>query len=231
MFEMETSSDLEPDRWACQCLPPPPLPSPPSYVSSPYQGLYLHLEPDTKYIQTEYFGRLNFKLQTYPGRFIGWKCLVCGFASFTLSGVMQHRICILCSYLQFSIRNCKQIPKLRVQSLGGGVDGHQMLTQICVIISNLENAECITKHRKNCECCHHHSVFKSHNVIVSFVVLNCLRCQVSGHKSLAFEGEIWNFPKTWKFSKNLKFFRKSEIKSGSVSESVTRSPIELSGDS
>ena len=29
------------------------------------------------------------------------------------------------------------------------------------------------KHRKNCECCHHHSVFRGHNVIVHIVVLNC----------------------------------------------------------
>ena len=46
------------------------------------------------------------------------------------------------------------------------------------------------KHRKNCECCHHHSFFKGHNVIVNIVVLNCqknnqcLKSQVSGHKSL-----------------------------------------------
>ena len=45
------------------------------------------------------------------------------------------------------------------------------------------------KHRKNCECCHHHSFFKGHNVIVYIVVLNCqkckkcLKCQVSGHKN------------------------------------------------
>ena len=141
------------------------------------------------------------------------------------------------------------------------------------------------KHRKNCECCHHHSLFKGHNVIVNIVVLNCqkcnqcLMCQVSGYKSLAllFEGEIWMFsenqkffqkseifPKIWNFSENLKFFLISENFSkifcqlitlitclkgskslrmlyGSVfqqcgltdwlSEWVTRSPIELSGDS
>ena len=46
------------------------------------------------------------------------------------------------------------------------------------------------KHRKNCECCHHHSLFKGHNVNVNIVVLNCqkcnqcLKCQVLGHKSL-----------------------------------------------
>ena len=45
------------------------------------------------------------------------------------------------------------------------------------------------KHRKNCECCHHHSIFKGHNVIVHIVVLNCqkcnqcLKCHVSGHKN------------------------------------------------
>ena len=48
----------------------------------------------------------------------------------------------------------------------------------------------IQKHRKNCECCPRHSLFKSHNVIVNIVVLNCQKCnqchkcQVSGHKSL-----------------------------------------------
>ena len=51
---------------------------------------------------------------------------------------------------------------------------------------------CITnikyKHRKNCECCPCHSLFKGHKVIVSIVVLNCqhcnqcLKCQASGHK-------------------------------------------------
>ena len=47
-----------------------------------------------------------------------------------------------------------------------------------------------TKHRKNCECCPRHSLFKGHNVIANIVVLNCqkcnqcLKCQVSGHKCL-----------------------------------------------
>ena len=45
------------------------------------------------------------------------------------------------------------------------------------------------KHRKNCECCHHHSLFKGHNVIVHILVLNCqkcnqyLKCHVSSHKN------------------------------------------------
>ena len=45
------------------------------------------------------------------------------------------------------------------------------------------------KHRKNCECCHHHSLFKGHNVIVHIDVHNCqkcnqcLKCHVSGHKN------------------------------------------------
>ena len=45
------------------------------------------------------------------------------------------------------------------------------------------------KHRKKCECGHHHSLFKGHNVIVHIVVLNCqkcnqcLKCHVSGHKN------------------------------------------------
>ena len=47
---------------------------------------------------------------------------------------------------------------------------------------------------ENCECCHHHSLFKGHNVNVNIVVLNCqkwnqcLKCQVSGHKSRALWG-------------------------------------------
>ena len=54
------------------------------------------------------------------------------------------------------------------------------------------------KHRKNCECCPRHSLIRGHNVIVNIVVLNCqkcnqcLKCQVSYHKSLGlfFEGVL-----------------------------------------
>ena len=62
----------------------------------------------------------------------------------------------------------------------------------------------VKKRRKNCECCHHHSLFKGHNVIVHIVVLNCqkrnqcLKCHVSGHK---------NFQKLWKLPKILKTFK------------------------
>ena len=62
-------------------------------------------------------------------------------------------------------------------------DGFHTKTWIPIYVVNL-------KHRKNCECCHHHSLFKGHNVNVNIVVLNCqkcnqcLKCQVSGHKSL-----------------------------------------------
>ena len=38
---------------------------------------------------------------------------------------------------------------------------------------SLPNAIFEEKHRKNCECCHHHSLFKGHNVTVNIVVLNC----------------------------------------------------------
>ena len=60
------------------------------------------------------------------------------------------------------------------------------------------------KHRKNCECCPRHSLFKSHKVIVYYVVLNCqqsnqcLKCQVSGHKIFRkseFFQKTDNFPK------------------------------------
>ena len=82
------------------------------------------------------------------------------------------------------------------------------------------------KHRKNCECCHHHSVFKGQDVIVHIDVLicqkcnQCLKCQVSGHNNFQ---KIWqlsknlttfkkseNFPNIWKLFKNLKTFKKSE---------------------
>ena len=54
------------------------------------------------------------------------------------------------------------------------------------------------KHRKNCECCPRHSLFKGHNLIANIVVLNCQKCnqclkyQVSGHNSLGllFEGVL-----------------------------------------
>ena len=62
------------------------------------------------------------------------------------------------------------------------------------------------KHRKNCECCHHHSLFKGHNVIVHIVVLNCqkcnqcLKCHVSGHKNFQ---NSENSSKIWKIVKKL----------------------------
>ena len=68
----------------------------------------------------------------------------------------------------------------------------------CLIIR--QNLRCVLlqKHHKSCECCPRHSLFKGHNVIVNIVVLNCqkcdqcLKCQVSGHKSLGllFEGHV-----------------------------------------
>ena len=66
------------------------------------------------------------------------------------------------------------------------------ITHIFLIIFDfpLKLALYSTKHRKNCECCPGHSLFKGHNVNVNIVVLNCqkcnqcLKCQVSGHKSL-----------------------------------------------
>ena len=45
----------------------------------------------------------------------------------------------------------------------------------CLYLSEAVKANSI-KHRKNCECCHHHSLFKGHNVIVHIVVLNCQKC-------------------------------------------------------
>ena len=75
------------------------------------------------------------------------------------------------------------------------------------------------KHCKNCECCHHHSLFKGHNVIVHIVVLNCQKCnqcQVSGHNSLGVFLNLWvwnffwklgTFPKIWNISDNQVFLK------------------------
>jgi len=54
-----------------------------------------------------------------------------------------------------------------------------------------------------------HSLFKGHNVNVNIVVLNCqkcnqcLKCQVSAHKSL---GLLFDVDENLKFSENLKIF-------------------------
>ena len=74
------------------------------------------------------------------------------------------------------------------------------------------------KHRKNCECCPRHSLFKGHNVIVNIVVLNCqkcnqcLKCQVSGHKSLGLLLMSLYFP---------------QIKRGSVTQPLKCCPVSL----
>ena len=79
--------------------------------------------------------------------------------------------------------------------------GHKVFRIWIIINLRSFDAKFQYKHRKNCECCHHHSLFKGHNVIVHIVVLNCqkcnqcLKCHVSGHK---------NFQKLWKLPKNLK---------------------------
>ena len=41
------------------------------------------------------------------------------------------------------------------------------------VLRSLFSLDIFCKHRKNCECCHHHSLFKGHNVTVNIVVLNC----------------------------------------------------------
>ena len=66
------------------------------------------------------------------------------------------------------------------------------------VLRSLFSLDIFCKHCKNCECCHHHSLFKGHNVNVNIVVPNCqkcnqyLKCQVSGHKTreVLFEGVL-----------------------------------------
>ena len=81
----------------------------------------------------------------------------------------------------------------------------------------LLSASLSEKHRKNCECCHHHSLFKGHNVIVHIVVLNCqkcnqcLKCHVSGHKKFQ---KLWKLPKNpeWiNFCETFMFLRWAEM--------------------
>ena len=67
------------------------------------------------------------------------------------------------------------------------------------------------KHRKNCKCCHHHSLFNGHNVNVNIVVLNCQKCNQC-HKSLGliFEGVVMSWPLSLSFQKIRMVQKKSE---------------------
>ena len=91
---------------------------------------------------------------------------------------------------------------------------HSIYENIYNVSGRLHN-HCV-KHRKNCECCPRHSLFKGHSVIVDIVVLNCqkcnqfLKCQVSGNKSenlIFFLNIFWKLISTalqwavWIFSK------------------------------
>ena len=51
-------------------------------------------------------------------------------------------------------------------------------TDASKVLQNISNflGVMIRKHRKNCECCHHHSLLKGHNVNVKIVVPNCQKC-------------------------------------------------------
>ena len=56
------------------------------------------------------------------------------------------------------------------------------------------------KHRKNCECCPCHSLFKGHKVIVYIIVLNCQQCK----QFLEFKCQVTRFSEKLKMSsKNL----------------------------
>ena len=46
-------------------------------------------------------------------------------------------------------------------------------TRWTTLHSKLINWRVRKKHRKNCECCHHHSLFQGHNVNANIVVPNC----------------------------------------------------------
>ena len=81
--------------------------------------------------------------------------------------------------------------KMTKRFSGGGEIHFSIQTWIAHLnLSSFAVSNFSLKHRKNCECCHHHSLFKGHNVTVNIVVLNCqkwnqcLKCQSSGHQSL-----------------------------------------------
>ena len=77
-------------------------------------------------------------------------------------------------------------PKNKLAKLGAAMASYLKLSLTHSMTGDAIESK---KHRKNCECCHHHSVFKGHNVIVHILVLNCQKCnqrlksQISGHKN------------------------------------------------
>ena len=97
-----------------------------------------------------------------------------------------------CTYLDRALRDELSIVKSKFQVK---ILMLWWMPHVLKWISHLKNYK---KHRKNCECCHHHSLFKGHNVYVKIVVPNCqkcyqcLKCRVSGHKyrGLPFEGVL-----------------------------------------
>ena len=46
----------------------------------------------------------------------------------------------------------------------------------CFLEMRAQKTHLFCKHRKNCECCPLHSLFKGHNVNFNIVVLNCQKC-------------------------------------------------------
>ena len=71
----------------------------------------------------------------------------------------------------YNCLSCQTTPLHRpLQGCYSGRDvtpGMEDLIQFGMKISALK------KHRKNCECCHHHSLFQGHNVNANIVVPNC----------------------------------------------------------
>ena len=110
-----------------------------------------------------------------------------------------------------SLRNwAKEVVTFSTKS---SISSKSSLSQVGACFVWIRQMSYSDKHRKNCECCPRHSLFKSHTVIVYYVVLNCqqsnqcLKCQVSGHRIFRkseFFQKSDNFPKIWFFLKNLK---------------------------
>ena len=93
------------------------------------------------------------------------------------------------TYKCVSRKNCNNPNTTIIESLLVNFETMTTTFRTKVFLASEEENRMI-KHRKNCKYCHHHSLFKGHNVNVNIVVLNCqksnqcLKCQVSGHKSL-----------------------------------------------
>ena len=117
----------------------------------------------TKYLFFHNFFILSDQLQYPVSMIFSWHVSLNGLTlltSFSCLGLNFHKIELLSSQElnRTSFQNCLSFCPTSFKT---GVRS-----------GSKETLNSLLKHRKNCECCHHHSVFNGHNVIVHIVVLN-----------------------------------------------------------